>query len=956
MNIFDQPTTSIIPVEKLSSEKAVNIGGLRAGLQYSYYEGSWKALPDFSAMVPARQGYLNSIEDSVAQNKAKSYGFKFKGYIKVPETGIYVFKLRTCDGSRLTIDGKIVADNDGIHTTVTHLSSACLDEGLHSFSLDYFRAEYGVGLRDKLCLEWCGPGFDYREVGPSDLACRESDSMPVISLVPSIENGNRLSVKQAHQLKGHKFNSLELFAGKLMLGVVDRSDAVPAFVLPAGKQMLWGRLWYDGNFSVDSVEKELLSEDSRSDSWEYSVPGEQDLPLAVSSTEDSVAVTGDGSFFAFRKVKGDFTITAKIEEIARSSDANGIAGNSLLGVLATADPQNLLSQGISFGLWDTAGIGIRSTACDRDLETSAQSRHALDHNKPWIRISKKGRLWTGYTSADGKGWERVAERILRDIHPEYNVGVIFCTRPPGNNKTLFSGRLGSVSIEQTAFDGPVLSPKKLNWRVNEDSFHGGSTGDQALDEDENTMWHTSYGADTPGYPHWLTIEFPKTTTLTGFRYLPRQSGGVNGTVKDYAVFVSDDGVEWGSPVKTGTFIYGNDYKDEQIITLDKAVRGRFVRFLCKSEVNGGPWASAAEFRPFISDTFDSADGDKQDKKQSIKLRTGRFTGIITVPADKNTLIARTYGKGLLKSTDGGRTWSALNSGLSLEAFSYVRSAALSPSDSSVILRGGGYAVRGGESVSGLWRSSDFGNNWELVCRDIDFYGNSKDVLYGETLSFNPHNSRQVAAGGRSSGLYLSNDAGQTWEYAGLKGEHISVVAFSPFNKDLLIVGTSSAGTFPGRIYYSTNGGRDLNNFVEKQDWAILNVAFESMPEGEQYLYFATDTGVYYCYSLGAYLHQYRAVVDADASYTALTGWKAGDGRNRVLTVPYGGDALYFGRIGYYWHIEWQRFQQRGQNRPVFINSMTSSGENGETVYATAENGLFVSRDHGKTFKLLHDAR
>ena len=41
--------------------------------------------------------------------------------------------------------------------------------------------------------------------------------------------------------------------------------------------------------------------------------------------------------------------------------------------------------------------------------------------------------------------------------------------------------------------------------------------------------------------------------VKGFRYLPRQDGWANGTVADYAFYVSNDGVAWGQPVAAGTF-------------------------------------------------------------------------------------------------------------------------------------------------------------------------------------------------------------------------------------------------------------------------------------------------------------------------------------------------------------------------------------------------------------------
>lgn len=248
-------------------------------------------------------------------------------------------------------------------------------------------------------------------------------------------------------------------------------------------------------------------------------------------------------------------------------------------------------------------------------------------------MSKEGKLWTAYTSTDGKAWNKVAERILKRDWPEFNVGIVFGIKPPGHNKTLFSGRLGNISIVNKAF------------------------------------------ADTNPQP------------------------------------------------------------------------------------------------------------------QSLEVSKGQFVGVVSDPQSETTIYARTAGNGMLKSIDGGQNFE------STRLPQHVRSIAVMPSEPSVLLAGIGYG-----SNTGLWRSTDSGSTWSKVSDAIDFDGQSKDVLYGETISFDPHNPGNVAAAGKASGLYISNDKGMTWNYAGLKGEHITVVAFSPYYKNLLIVATAGTKTTPGRIY------------------------------------------------------------------------------------------------------------------------------------------------------------
>ncbi len=135
---------------------------------------------------------------------------------------------------------------------------------------------------------------------------------------------------------------------------------------------------------------------------------------------------------------------------------------------------------------------------------------------------------------------------------------------------------------------------KTGWKVfyadSEERVAGDFRAAYALDGKTNTFWHTQWGTGA-GYPHEIQIDLGKTYQINGFRYLPRQDGGKNGTVGQYEFYVSEDGVRWGSSVAAGTFGSGTSVKE--VLLAPKA--GHFVRFRALSEVNGNPWTSMAEF-------------------------------------------------------------------------------------------------------------------------------------------------------------------------------------------------------------------------------------------------------------------------------------------------------------------------------------------------------------------------
>ncbi|GIG61640.1 hypothetical protein Lfu02_60120 [Longispora fulva] len=110
-----------------------------------------------------------------------------------------------------------------------------------------------------------------------------------------------------------------------------------------------------------------------------------------------------------------------------------------------------------------------------------------------------------------------------------------------------------------------------------------------VDGDPATIWHTAWSAGNPPPPHEIQLDLHATYQVTSLYYLPRQSGG-NGTIARYEVYVSTDGVTWGTPVATGTWT--NTTTEEAATFAPRA--GRYVKLRALSEVNNNPWTSAAE--------------------------------------------------------------------------------------------------------------------------------------------------------------------------------------------------------------------------------------------------------------------------------------------------------------------------------------------------------------------------
>ncbi|MCX5307741.1 MULTISPECIES: discoidin domain-containing protein [Streptomyces] len=111
-----------------------------------------------------------------------------------------------------------------------------------------------------------------------------------------------------------------------------------------------------------------------------------------------------------------------------------------------------------------------------------------------------------------------------------------------------------------------------------------------LDGNTATIWHSKWAPAPTPLPHVITIDMHRTEVVSALVYRPR-ADGANGRVGEYSISLSTDGLNWATPVATGTLA-----DDASPKTLGFAPQGaRFVRLTATSEAGGrGPWSSASE--------------------------------------------------------------------------------------------------------------------------------------------------------------------------------------------------------------------------------------------------------------------------------------------------------------------------------------------------------------------------
>jgi PKD repeat protein len=160
----------------------------------------------------------------------------------------------------------------------------------------------------------------------------------------------------------------------------------------------------------------------------------------------------------------------------------------------------------------------------------------------------------------------------------------------------------SLGLSETTPDFRVVTVQsatsgvlpRTGWRIayvdSQETVGEKGAATNVLDGIRSTMWHTQWYRKTAALPHEIQIDMGKTYTVTGFRYLPRQDGGVNGTIRNYEFYVSTSRTNWGTAASRGSFASNTQEKE---VTFS-AKTGRYIRLRALSEINGKAWTSAAE--------------------------------------------------------------------------------------------------------------------------------------------------------------------------------------------------------------------------------------------------------------------------------------------------------------------------------------------------------------------------
>jgi photosystem II stability/assembly factor-like uncharacterized protein len=225
------------------------------------------------------------------------------------------------------------------------------------------------------------------------------------------------------------------------------------------------------------------------------------------------------------------------------------------------------------------------------------------------------------------------------------------------------------------------------------------------------------------------------------------------------------------------------------------------------------------------------------------FKTGSVGAIGVAPSDENVIYvgmgehairgqSSTYGDGMYKSTDQGRTWTHIGLATSRQ-ISAVR---VHPSNPDVVY----VAVQGdrwkGTSDRGIYRTPDGGKTWTQLLKGENAFSGASDlsmdatnprILYAAMWD-HQRTPWMVRSGGAGSGIWKSVDGGDTWKRAqeGLPKLVGKIgVSVSPANPDRVyaIVEAENGGLFrsddAGKSWRQQSGDR----LIQTRSWYYMNV-------------------------------------------------------------------------------------------------------------------------------------
>jgi photosystem II stability/assembly factor-like uncharacterized protein len=339
--------------------------------------------------------------------------------------------------------------------------------------------------------------------------------------------------------------------------------------------------------------------------------------------------------------------------------------------------------------------------------------------------------------------------------------------------------------------------------------------------------------------------------------------------------------------------------------------------------------------------------------------SGRISSVAVHPTDSDVLYIGAAQGGVWKSVDGGASWLALTD---RECSLAMGSIVIDPVDAEIVYAGTGELHFSGDSYygCGVLRSTDGGASWTQLGADV-FDTNTvlariaKVVIDAPTAGSAISTTLYVAS---SVGVQKSVDSGVTWRRV-LNGIATDVIQH-PTQPNLLWAAIGSpAGSQSNGIYHSTDGG---------ETWAILPNGFATSNVGRIVLAFAPSTNATLYAAVqdafgsggadGTLLGIWRTTDGLNWTQVSATGAECGSQcwyDIVIATDPLDPQTVYFGGIGLYRSNNGgNSFQSILNNIHVDQHAITIDPRDPATLFVGNDGGIYRTRNRGNSWVPLNN--
>lgn len=295
-------------------------------------------------------------------------------------------------------------------------------------------------------------------------------------------------------------------------------------------------------------------------------------------------VSSDGINWGTAVATGTFPNTTVEQEVT----FDGITGQYVSLIAVTEVNSNPWTTVAELNVLGTLSSDIESPSVPQNLQATTASSSQIDLS--WDPSTDNIEV-TGYNIyCDGGHLDSTTAPPYSDfdLDPDTTYSYTVSAYDAAGNES-------DESVSDSATTDSILIDRG-EWMVSVDSEETvGEDGEaeNSIDGLTATYWCTQWTGGSDPLPHEIQIDLRDNYIISGFRYLPRQDHQ-NGRIADYEFYVSSDGINWGSPVATGTVngLFPNTTVEQEVTFGSET--GRYVRLVALSEVNGNPWTTVAE--------------------------------------------------------------------------------------------------------------------------------------------------------------------------------------------------------------------------------------------------------------------------------------------------------------------------------------------------------------------------